>query len=125
MGTKTNQLEDNTYVDNFYHLYYTFLLFTRSAHASERPNSLAEGINPGTLEVKQIGGEKPDKKLEMPLKHTDVKIEISGFVASATVTIITLLKSRLKLFINRAEWTSFVAVEEKVVNVDGKRWFSR
>ncbi|MEN8221363.1 MAG: VIT and VWA domain-containing protein, partial [Pseudomonadota bacterium] len=51
------------------------------AHAS-----LAEGINPGTLEVKKIGGEKPDKKLEMPLKHTDVKIEVSGFVASATVT---------------------------------------
>jgi Ca-activated chloride channel family protein len=64
----------------------TFLLFTRSAHASERPSSLAEGINPGTLEVKQIGGEKPEKKLEMPLQHTDVKIEISGFVASATVT---------------------------------------
>jgi Ca-activated chloride channel family protein len=64
----------------------TFLLFTRSAHASERPSNLAEGINPGTLSVKQIGGEKPEKKLEMPLQHTDVKIEISGFVASATVT---------------------------------------
>jgi Ca-activated chloride channel family protein len=56
------------------------------AHASERPASLADGVNPGTLEVKEIGGEKPDKKLEMPLKHTDVKIEVSGFVASATVT---------------------------------------
>jgi Ca-activated chloride channel family protein len=56
------------------------------AHASERPASLADGVNPGTLSVKEIGGEKPDKKLEMPLKHTDVKIEVSGFVASATVT---------------------------------------
>ncbi len=56
------------------------------AHASERPSNLAEGINPGTLEVLQIGGEKPDKKLEMPLQHTDVKIEVSGFVASTTVT---------------------------------------
>jgi len=56
------------------------------AHASERPASLADGVNPGTLSVKKIGGEKPDKKLEMPLKHTDVKIEVSGFVASATVT---------------------------------------
>jgi Ca-activated chloride channel family protein len=62
------------------------LLFSRSSHASERPSSLAEGVNPGSLEVKQIGDEKPDKKLEMPLQHTDVKIEISGFVASATVT---------------------------------------
>ncbi len=56
------------------------------AHASERPASLADGVNPGTLSVKKIGGQKPDKKLEMPLKHTDVKIEVSGFVASATVT---------------------------------------
>lgn len=56
------------------------------AHASERPGNLADGVNPGTLEVLQIGGEKPEKKLEMPLQHTDVKIEVSGFVASATVT---------------------------------------
>ncbi len=61
-------------------------LLSLPAHASERPSNLAEGINPGTLEVLQIGGEKPDKKLEMPLQHTDVKIEVSGFVASATVT---------------------------------------
>jgi len=63
----------------------TFLLLL-PAHASERPASLADGVNPGTLSVKKIGGQKPDKKLEMPLKHTDVKIEVSGFVASATVT---------------------------------------
>ncbi len=56
------------------------------AHANKRPGNLAEGINPGTLEVKQIGKIKTDKKLELPLQHTDVKIEISGFVASATVT---------------------------------------
>ncbi|MCP4696034.1 MAG: VWA domain-containing protein, partial [Gammaproteobacteria bacterium] len=47
---------------------------------------LAAGINPGTLEVLQIGGKPPDKKLEMPLQHTDVQIEVSGFVALATVT---------------------------------------
>jgi len=56
------------------------------AHASTRPGNLTDGINPGTLEVLKIGDIKPDKKLEMPLKHTDVKIEVSGFVASATVT---------------------------------------
>ncbi len=54
--------------------------------ANERPANLAEGINPGTLSILQLGGEKPDNKLEMPLKHTDVNIEVSGFVASATVT---------------------------------------
>ncbi|HEC83751.1 MAG TPA: VWA domain-containing protein, partial [Thioploca sp.] len=56
------------------------------AHTAERPGNLAQGVNPGTLEVSQIGGEKPVKKLEMPLKHTEVKIDVSGFVASATVT---------------------------------------
>ncbi|MDM8557462.1 VIT domain-containing protein [Candidatus Parabeggiatoa sp. HSG14] len=61
-------------------------LFSLMAYANERPGNLAKGINPGTLEVLQIGGEKPNKKLEMPLQHTDVKIEVSGFVASATVT---------------------------------------
>ncbi|MCP4700426.1 MAG: VWA domain-containing protein, partial [Gammaproteobacteria bacterium] len=54
--------------------------------AKERPGGLAAGINPGTLEVLQIGGKPPDKKLEMPLQHTDVQIEVSGFVALATVT---------------------------------------
>lgn len=57
-----------------------------SVAANERPGNLAEGINPGSLEIVQMGGEKPTTKLEMPLQHTEVKIEISGFVASATVT---------------------------------------
>jgi Ca-activated chloride channel family protein len=39
-----------------------------------------------SLEVSQIADEKPDQKLELPLKHTEVEIEVSGFVASATVT---------------------------------------
>ena len=56
------------------------------AYASTRPGNLADGMNPGSLEVLKIGNEKPDEKIEMPLKHTDVKIEVSGFVASATVT---------------------------------------
>jgi Ca-activated chloride channel family protein len=56
------------------------------ASANERPGNLPEGLNPGTLEVLQIGDEKPTQKLEMPLQHTDVKIEVSGFVASAVVT---------------------------------------
>ncbi|MCK5876934.1 MAG: VWA domain-containing protein, partial [Candidatus Marithrix sp.] len=51
-----------------------------------RPGDLTDRINPGTLEILQIDGKKPAKKLEMPLQHTDVKIEISGFVASAVVT---------------------------------------
>ena len=54
--------------------------------AEERPGNLAEGVNPGALEVLLMGGEKPAEKLEMPLQHTDVQIEISGFVASATIT---------------------------------------
>ncbi|MBE9562260.1 MAG: VWA domain-containing protein, partial [Proteobacteria bacterium] len=51
-----------------------------------RPGNLTTGINPGTLEILQIDGKKPAEKLEMPLQHTDVKIEVSGFVASAVVT---------------------------------------
>ena len=39
-----------------------------------------------SLEVSEIANEKPPQKLELPLKHTDVEIEVSGFVASATVT---------------------------------------
>jgi Ca-activated chloride channel homolog len=54
--------------------------------ASERPGKLPEGLNPGTLEVLQIGDEKPTQKLEMPLQHTEVKMDISGFVASVVVT---------------------------------------
>jgi Ca-activated chloride channel family protein len=54
--------------------------------ANERPANLPEDINPGTLSILQLGGEKPANKLELPLKHTDVNIEVSGFVASATVT---------------------------------------
>jgi Ca-activated chloride channel family protein len=61
-------------------------LLSLPAFASERPANLAKGVNPGTLEVLQLGDKKPDKKLELPLKHTDVNIEVSGFVASATVT---------------------------------------
>lgn len=61
-------------------------LFSLSASAAtERPGDLAEGFNPGTLEVLQLDGEKPDQKMELPLKHTQVNIEVSGFVASATV----------------------------------------
>ena len=51
-----------------------------------RPGDLATGINPGTLEILRIDGKKPVKKLEMPLQHTGVKIEVSGFVASTIVT---------------------------------------
>ena len=61
-------------------------LFSLASYATERPGNLAQGVNSGSLEVSQIGGEKPANKLEMPLKHTDVKIDVSGFVASATVT---------------------------------------
>jgi len=39
-----------------------------------------------SLEVSEIANEKPPHKLELPLKHTKVEIEVSGFVASATVT---------------------------------------
>ncbi|WP_069472374.1 VIT domain-containing protein [Candidatus Marithrix sp. Canyon 246] len=39
-----------------------------------------------SLEVSEIANKKPVKKLELPLKHTKVEIEVSGFVASATVT---------------------------------------
>jgi Ca-activated chloride channel homolog len=60
-------------------------LFSLPAHA-ERPGNLADGINPGTLSVLQIDGKTPEQKLELPLKHTDVKIKVSGFVASAQVT---------------------------------------
>ncbi len=72
----------------FFSFAMTFLLLSGSlpTHANERPGKLVKDVNPGTLEVTQMGGETPKTKLEMPLKHTDVNIEISGFVASATVT---------------------------------------
>lgn len=57
-----------------------------TAHASDRPGHLADGVNPGSLSVVQLGGEKPPEKLEMPLQHTDVQIEVSGFLARAKVT---------------------------------------
>jgi len=60
-------------------------LFSLVVHA-ERPGNLVEGVNPGSLEVKQINGQTPIKKLEVPLKHTNVNINVSGFVASVTVT---------------------------------------
>ena len=60
-------------------------LISFAAHAETRPGGLAADINPGTLEVLQIGGAKPDSRLELPLTHTDVQIDVSGFVARATV----------------------------------------
>ena len=48
------------------------LAATPLAHAAE---------SPGTLVVEQAGG----TKVEMPLEHTKVSIEVSAFVARATV----------------------------------------
>ncbi len=39
-----------------------------------------------SLQVSEIANKKPVQKLELPLKHTKVEIEVSGFVASAIVT---------------------------------------
>ncbi len=52
----------------------------------QRPGKLAMEMNPGSLLVTQLGGKAPDQKLEMPLQHTAVQIDVSGFVARATVT---------------------------------------
>ena len=71
-----------------FRLLYIFTLFScfTLVQAGERPAGLRDDMNPGSLMVLQIDGKKTDKKLEMPLKHTDVQIEVSGFVARATVT---------------------------------------
>jgi len=52
----------------------------------QRPGKLALDMNPGSLLVTQLDGKAPDQKLEMPLQHTEVQIDVSGFVARATVT---------------------------------------
>jgi len=54
--------------------------------AVKRPAGLAKEVNPGSLEILQLGGQKSEGKLELPLERTDVQIEVSGFVARATVT---------------------------------------
>lgn len=59
---------------------------TCASTTSSRPAGLASDTNPGTLRVTQLDGVEPSEQLELPLTHTDVKIEVSGFVASATVT---------------------------------------
>jgi Ca-activated chloride channel family protein len=62
---------------------------TRAGNSSaqdQRPGKLALDMNPGSLQVTQLDGKAPDQKLEMPLQHTDVQIDVSGFVARATVT---------------------------------------
>jgi Ca-activated chloride channel family protein len=71
----------------FYLLLITCILSLLSipSVASERPGQLAGDVNPGSLEVVQLGGEKPATRLELPLQHTQVEIEVSGFVAQATV----------------------------------------
>jgi len=71
----------------FYLLLITCILFLLSlpSFASERPGQLASDVNPGTLEIVQLGGEKPANRLELPLERTQVNIEVSGFVAQATV----------------------------------------
>lgn len=53
---------------------------------SPRPGGLPPDINPGSLQVLKMAGKEPSQKLELPLKHTEVKIEVSGFVAQALVT---------------------------------------
>ncbi len=53
--------------------------------APERPGGLPEGVSPGQLKVLTLDGDKPDRTLELPLKHTEVKIRVQGFVARATV----------------------------------------
>ncbi len=63
-----------------------FSLFTIVQANEQRPGKLVDGINPGSLTILQVDGKKTEKKLEMPLQHTDVQIEVSGFVARATVT---------------------------------------
>ncbi len=56
-------------------------LFTSFVYAS-RPAGLANDINPGSLIVLQTDAKE---KLELPLKHTRVNIQISGFIAKTTV----------------------------------------
>ena len=55
------------------------------ANAENRSGGLPEGIDPGVLEVLTMAGKKSAHKLELPLRHTEVSIEVSGFVAQATV----------------------------------------
>lgn len=54
--------------------------------ATPRPAGLPADTNPGSLRVLELGGEQPEEPLELPLAHTDVSIEVSGFVARAEVT---------------------------------------
>ncbi len=65
-----------------------FLLLVLSAPlvlADGRPGGLPAGVNPGTLKVVSLAGDKPAKPLELPLSHTRAHIQVSGFVARATI----------------------------------------
>jgi Ca-activated chloride channel family protein len=68
-----------------YWLIWLLCPFSLAIHAEPRPGGLAADLNPGSLEVLQIGGAKPETRLELPLRHTEARIEVSGFVARATV----------------------------------------
>ena len=67
----------------------TLLLAAAAPFAStdpSRPGGLPGDIDPGELTVLRIDGKTPDEPLELPLRHTDVRISVTGFVARATVT---------------------------------------
>jgi Ca-activated chloride channel family protein len=53
---------------------------------ADRPGGLPDDNYSGELKVIAIGGGKPPQPLQLPLRHTDVRIEVSGFVARAIVT---------------------------------------
>lgn len=58
------------------------IVLAQTQAQSETPVQ-AQGETPGSL---QVLGEDGNRKLLCPLKHTDVKVEISGFIARVNVT---------------------------------------
>jgi Ca-activated chloride channel family protein len=66
----------------------TLLLISAPAGAAakDRPGGLPADLNPGELRVTARAGTAPAEPLQLPLQHTEVHIQVTGFVARATVT---------------------------------------
>jgi Ca-activated chloride channel family protein len=62
------------------------LAATPSWASGARPGGLPANVSPGELKVLTLGGDRPERPLNLPLQHTEAHLQVSGFVTRATVT---------------------------------------